>query len=105
MMLKAEDFRELRALFLNCDTNNDGQISLGELQSHLGEIAGHFHVTEAEVLQMMRAADVNGDGYIDYAEFVSAAIDTTKLLTEPNLETAFKIFDTNGDGSISRAEL
>ena len=54
---------------------------------------------------MMRAADVNGDGHIDYAEFVSAAIDTTKLLSEPNLETAFKIFDTNGDGSISRAEL
>lgn len=50
---------------------------------------------------MMKKADTNGDGNVDYSEFLTAAFDKVKLITEPNLEKAFKIFDKDGDGSIS----
>ena len=54
---------------------------------------------------MMQAADVNSDGSIDYAEFVTAAMDMEKLLSEQNLEAAFKMFDADGNGSITAAAL
>ena len=54
---------------------------------------------------MMQAADVNGDGLIDYGEFVTAAADINKIISEPNIQAVFKIFDTDGDGSITASEL
>ena len=54
---------------------------------------------------MMKKADTNGDGNVDYSEFIAAAFDKVKLLTEPNLQKAFKIFDQDGDGNISPEEL
>ena len=54
---------------------------------------------------MMKKADSNGDGNVDYSEFIAAAFDKVKLLTEPNLEKAFKVFDQDGDGRISQEEL
>ena len=42
---------------------------------------------------------------MDYSEFIAAAFDKVKLLTEPNLQKAFKIFDQDGDGNISPEEL
>ena len=54
---------------------------------------------------MMQAADVNGDGLIDYGEFVTAAADINKIISEPNIQAVFNIFDTDGDGSITASEL
>jgi calcium-dependent protein kinase len=48
-----------------------------------------------EVLQSM---DVDGNGKIDFTEFIAAAYNKQKLLNEENLHTAFKIFDMDGDG-------
>ena len=56
-------------------------------------------------MAMMKKADSNGDGNVDYSEFIAAAFDKVKLLTEPNLEKAFKVFDQDGDGRISQDEL
>jgi len=64
-----------------------------------------FNLDEADVMKMMKAADANGDGNVDYAEFLTAAFDKHKLLSEKNLQRAFKIFDADNDGSISREEI
>ena len=54
---------------------------------------------------MLKAVDVNGDGKIDYTEFIAAAFQKDLLLSSQNLRAAFQIFDKDGDGSISREEL
>lgn len=54
---------------------------------------------------VLEAMDQNGDNKIDYAEFITAAINRDKIVSKQNLQATFKMFDTNGDGSISIDEL
>ena len=54
---------------------------------------------------MLQAADINGDGRIDYTEFIAAAYQKDLLLSNKNLEGAFRMLDANSDGQISKDEL
>lgn len=54
---------------------------------------------------MLKAADNNGDGKVDYTEFIAAAYRKDELLSQQNLRGAFRLFDVNGDGSITKDEL
>lgn len=45
---------------------------------------------------------MNCSGSIDYSEFVLAAINRANLVNSNKLEATFKMFDTNGDGFLSR---
>jgi Ca2+-binding EF-hand superfamily protein len=49
--------------------------------------------------------DQDQNGFISYEEFLRATIDLKDILSEKNLEEAFKQFDKNGDGSISALEI
>lgn len=49
--------------------------------------------------------DTDGDGEIDYTEFITAAFNKKSLLTKVNLDAAFKTFDVDGDGKITIKEL
>ena len=42
---------------------------------------------------MLKAADANGDGTIDYTEFLAAAFQKDLLLSSQNLRAAFELFD------------
>ena len=44
-------------------------------------------------------------GFLDYSEFITAAMDMRKSLSKQNLEAAFKMFDSDGSGSITAAEI
>jgi Ca2+-binding EF-hand superfamily protein len=41
---------------------------------------------------------LDGDGKVDYHEFVTAAIDHRSLLNKSNIAAMFNLLDTNGDG-------
>ncbi|KAJ4762489.1 hypothetical protein LUZ62_072864 [Rhynchospora pubera] len=59
---------ELREAFKVFDKDNNGFISASELRTvlmNLGE-----NISDAEVDEMIKEADANGDGQVDYAEFV-----------------------------------
>jgi len=53
----------------------------------------------------MLSVDTDGSGTIDYNEFLSATIEKEKLITKSNLELAFKKFDRDGSGKISKEEI
>mmetsp|Transcript_25062 Transcript_25062/g.38899 ORF Transcript_25062/g.38899 Transcript_25062/m.38899 type:complete len:112 (+) Transcript_25062:1160-1495(+) len=42
---------------------------------------------------------------IDYTEFITAAADKTKMLSEKNLKFVFNTMDKDGNGQITKAEL
>jgi calcium-dependent protein kinase len=54
---------------------------------------------------VMREVDSDGSGFMDYTEFLKASIDQKKLLSQKNLERAFSLFDRDGSGTISTAEI
>ena len=49
--------------------------------------------------------DLDGSGEISYDEFLSAMIDSKKVITEDKLERAFKIFDKDNSGRLSVDEI
>ncbi|WVQ79106.1 calmodulin [Cryptococcus sp. DSM 104549] len=68
---------EIREAFKVFDKNNDGHISAAELKhvmTNLGE-----KLTDAEISEMIREADKDGDGMIDYNEFVTMMISKVSL--------------------------
>ena len=55
--------------------------------------------------QIFSNIDYDNNGTISFDEFLKAAIDKKKLLTEEKLKAAFALFDMNGDGDIEAKEL
>ena len=55
--------------------------------------------------EIINRVDADGNGYIDYTEFLCAAINRERLLSIEVLEAAFASFDTDSSGSIDMHEL
>jgi len=62
-------------------------------------------MAEDEVDRILKIADSDGSGEIDYSEWVVATMDKHKLLTTEKLQVAFNMFDRDGGGSISANEI
>ena len=54
---------------------------------------------------MFAKVDADNSGEIDYSEFVVATMNEKNLLSNNKLQTAFKMFDKDGGGSISTDEI
>ncbi|KAJ7950013.1 putative Calcium-dependent protein kinase [Quillaja saponaria] len=101
--LSQEEIQGLKAMFTNIDTDNSGTISYDELKAGLARLGSKL--TEAEVQQLVEAADVDGNGTIDYIEFITATMDRHKLEKDDHLYKAFQHFDKESRGFITRVEL
>ena len=64
-----------------------------------------FDDATKEVEKIMNTVDLDGNGTIDYNEFVLATINKKKLLDKEKLEQTFKMFDKDGNGFISKEEI
>jgi calcium-dependent protein kinase len=53
----------------------------------------------------MKSVDLDGNGSIDYNEFLTATINREKIMSQKNLELAFQAFDKDGSGKISTDEI
>ena len=51
---------------------------------------------------MFKALNANESGKIDITEFTAAALNKDGLLSDKNLESAFRMLDVNGDGKIGK---
>ena len=105
MMTTASDMKEIRDTFKRWDSDGSGTISADELTEHMAEIAQFFNMGEREVREVIKAADTDNDGQIDYNEFSTAALDKKKHITQDNLRKAFKMFDQDNDGKVTPNEL
>lgn len=110
-------------MFANIDTDNSGTITYEELKTGLARLGSRL--SEAEVKQLMEAvskylppmqligfclrklshskvqtfqADVDGNGSIDYIEFISATMHRHRLERDEHLYKAFQFFDKDSSG-------
>jgi calcium-dependent protein kinase len=60
---------------------------------------------EDELAEILRVCDSDGNGVIDYTEFITATINRDSILSEEKLKQAFKLFDLDGSGTITMSEL
>ena len=54
---------------------------------------------------MFDSVDTDKSGFIDYSEFVVAAMAENQLTTNEKMQAAFKMFDKDGSGIISGDEI
>ena len=97
--------KELKDVFIRFDESGDGHLQLEEITTGLREVLGFVKGSMRIFEDILTSLDKNCNGVIDYTEFLTAAADKEKLLSEANLRFAFNMFDTNQDGTISKPEL
>nr|XP_037276735.1 calmodulin-beta-like [Rhipicephalus microplus] len=102
--LSDDTIAELREAFALFDKNSNGAIStkeLGNVMRALGQ-----NPTEAELKDMIAEVDTDGDGTVDFPEFLALMTKKGRSAdTEEEIREAFKVFDRDGNGFITAAEL
>lgn len=56
-------------------------------------------------MELMKSADTDGSGEINYTEFLAATMDAKLYMREEYLRTAFNMFDKDGSGKIDNEEI
>ncbi|NXX43172.1 CALMS protein, partial [Tricholaema leucomelas] len=102
--LSEEQIAEFKEAFSLFDRDGDGCITtkeLGTVMRSLGQ-----NPTEAELRGMVGELDADGSGTVDFPEFLSLmARKMRDTDSEEEIREAFRVFDKDGNGYISAAEL
>jgi len=97
-----DDIRNLKDIFLAIDVNGDGTLSFDEIEEGLKQLK---IPNSEDLLQVLKEADTDGSGFVDYTEFIAATLDSQVYLKEEYLKAAFNMFDKDGSGKIDNDEV
>ncbi|XP_022994598.1 calcium-dependent protein kinase 10-like [Cucurbita maxima] len=101
--LSVEEVEVIRDMFSLMDTDNDGKVSFEELKAGLKKVGSQLG--EPEMKMLMEVADVDGNGVLDYGEFVAVTIHLQRMENDEHFRRAFMFFDKNESGFIELDEL
>lgn len=103
-LISKSEKEKLGKIFKLLDKNGDGKLSKDEIHDGYEEHFGKL-LNEDELDKLFFDVDTDKSGFIDYSEFIVATMSSKKNMSEDKLTAAFKIFDKDGNGTISPAEL
>lgn len=100
--LKDEELDELRKTFSLLDENNNGVLSISEIKAGMEK---HAAMMPPNIDEILNALDTDKSGTIDYTEFMAATLSKKQYQQKDILWVAFRKFDLDGDGVISKQEM
>ena len=103
-ILTTEQIAEFKEAFSLFDKDGKGEISEKELITVLRALGNN--PTEEELDTMIKEVDEDGSGTIDFGEFLEMMARTLNQINfEKELLDAFKVYDRDGNGFVSVAEM
>ncbi|CAD8157175.1 unnamed protein product [Paramecium pentaurelia] len=108
LLLMVNHFNQQQKLFFasifnTFDTNRDQKISFDELQEAYRSL--YPGQNYEEIIELFKKVDFDKNGFLDFHEFIIAAVDKASLLTNQHLLVTFKMIDKNHSGKISIDEI
>jgi len=101
--LTEEEFEAISEAFALFDKNGDRAISSGEIGTVFKSLG--LNPSKVQIDQMIKEFDRDGNGEIDFGEFVTMMTDKMRRPdTEEEIRQAFLMFDSDRSGYISVAE-
>ena len=104
LKLDNEDHDRLRRVFKKLDERNQGSIGSDEVGDYDKALKACPNVAKGKWGNLIRRLDLDGNGLVDFREFLTAAIDHKKYLTKANIDNMFEVFDKDKDNHISMEE-
>ncbi|KAF4712819.1 hypothetical protein FOZ62_028791, partial [Perkinsus olseni] len=103
-----DSIEELKQMFNALDKNGDGTLTVEEISKgfelvgmngfSVYQVPDHFSEYVANI-------DVGGSGVVDYSKFLAATLDKKHYIQEEVCWAAFRAFDLDGNGKITKEEL
>ena len=84
------------------DVSKTGKITKEEL---FQGFQAYTDEAREEVDAIFKEVDLDGNGEIEFSEWIVASIDKNSLITDEKLKLAFALFDKDGGGTIDSAEV
>ena len=98
-MASSKEVDDLRKQFEAIDKDGTGMILEKELHDVIKK--KQLNMSDKEVSDLIAEVDYQGNGKINYSEFLSATIDLQTFLDEQKLLAVFNQFDTDRSGKIT----
>lgn len=96
-----ENIEDVKTAFAMFDKNGDGTIASKTLVTVMRCLG--FNPTEDEIEDMINEVDVDGNGVIDFIEFLQMMNKVWSGVDE-TIRAAFELFDNDGSGAINMEE-
>ncbi|CAK58560.1 unnamed protein product (macronuclear) [Paramecium tetraurelia] len=104
-MMTNEEKDQLNQTFQSMDKNKDGQLSKEELVQAYSQVFNDELKAKHLVEDIFTQIDQNNSGKISYTEFLVASSKQNTILSKTKIDQAFKMFDKDGNGQITKQEL
>jgi calcium-dependent protein kinase len=99
-----ENIKKLRSIFKEMDDSGDGRLSVDELRAGYKKFFSSA-LSDVEFDEMVKNLDNDKNGFIEFEEFLRAALEVETLYTKQNLKMAFDFFDKDKSGKLSVEEI
>ncbi|KAK8687662.1 hypothetical protein V6N13_086464 [Hibiscus sabdariffa] len=106
MALGVDQLKQLEDIFASFDMDSDGSLTVLELAALLRSLGLKPSGNQIHVL--LANMDSNGNGAVEFDELLTAILPTLKgaiLVDQEELRAVFRMFDRDGNGFITAAEL
>ena len=103
-LLRKEEREEIDRVFRGMDDDCDGKLSKSDIRIGY-KLFFDKELSDNETDKLFSRINTSGTGYIDYTEFIIAAMQKSKILDADKLKAAFSKFDRGNKGFISGNDL
>jgi len=102
--MTAKEAKEYIEMFKLMDKNNDGVLTIDEIEKGIKHCKLEASMNKDAVVQLFKDMDIDKNGLVNYTEFVSALMDYEKDVKKEHIIECFNSYDADRSGKINFKE-